>query len=167
MNRVIKFPTSTVYLHLNLLYLKFVRLSLILLLGMWGCLTEPDCFDTSTNLATFTFYDTEDEVRVVEIDSIAISGVNGFLIPDDNTFSSISLPVDPAETDVIITFYFGADAETVSFTYQLQTEVISEDCGALAYITDLNLTDSSFENITILNNRLATNAGTNVKITLE
>lgn len=147
--------------------MKFVRLSLILLLGLWGCLTEPDCFDTSTNQATFAFYDADDDLRVVKIDSIAISGVEGFLIPDDNTFSSISLPVDPAETDVIITFYFGADTETVSLTYQLQTEVISEDCGALAYITDLNLTDSSFENITILNTRLATNAGTNVKIILE
>lgn len=140
---------------------------MILLLGLWGCLTEPDCFDTSTNQATFAFYDADDDLRVVKIDSIAISGVEGFLIPDDNTFSSISLPVDPAETDVIITFYFGADTETVSLTYQLQTEVISEDCGALAYITDLNLTDSSFENITILNTRLATNAGTNVKIILE
>lgn len=140
---------------------------LILLLGLWGCLTEPDCFDTSTNLATFAFYDVDDDLRVVEIDSIAISGVMGFLIPDDNTFSSISLPVDPAETDVIITFYFGANAETVSLNYRLQTEVISEDCGALAYITDLNLAESTFENITILNNRLATNAGINVKITLE
>ena len=147
--------------------MKFVRLSFILLLGLWGCLTEPDCFDTSINLVTFSFYDAEDELMVVEIDSIAISGVEGFLIPDDNTFSSISLPVDPAETDVIITFYFGADTETVSLIYRLKTEVVSEDCGALAYITDLNLTDSSFENITLVNNRLATNAGINVKITLE
>jgi len=147
--------------------LKFVRLSWILLLGLWGCLTEPDCFNTSTNLATFAFYDSEDDLIEVEIDSIAISGVNGFLIPDDNTFTAILLPLNPAETDVTLTFYLGAAAETISLNYRLQTEVVSEDCGALAYITDLNLTDSSFENISILNNRLATNAGTNIKITLE
>jgi len=138
-----------------------------LLLGLWGCLTEPDCFNTSTNLATFAFYDSEDDLIEVEIDSIAISGVNGFLIPDDNTFTAILLPLNPAETDVTLTFYLGAAAETISLNYRLQTEVVSEDCGALAYITDLNLTDSSFENISILNNRLATNAGTNIKITLE
>lgn len=147
--------------------MKIVRLLLFLLLGLWGCLTEPDCFDTTTNLATFAFYDAQDKTVEVEIDSIAISGVNGFLIPDDNTFSAISLPLNPAQTTVTITFYFGDVPETVSLNYRVQTEVVSEDCGALAYLTDLSLTDSSFENITILNTRLATNAGINVKISVQ
>lgn len=167
MPEVIEFPASTVYLHLNLVYLKFVRLSLILMLGLWGCLTEPDCFDTSTNRVAFGFFNTANSPVDVEIDSIAISGFPQLIIPTPKTLRQIALPLSPAETDVTITFYFGAEAETVSLTYRLQTEVISEDCGALAYLTDLNLTDSSFENITILNNRLATNAGTNVKITVE
>ncbi|QLH33567.1 MAG: hypothetical protein HWD62_15115 [Cyclobacteriaceae bacterium] len=54
--------------------MKFVRLLCILLLGLWGCLTEPDCFDTSTNLVTFAFYDADDELVEVEIDSLTISG---------------------------------------------------------------------------------------------
>jgi hypothetical protein len=148
-------------------FLKIVRLLVFLLLGLWGCLTEPDCFDTSTNQATFAFYDAQDKTVEVEVDSIAISGVNGFLIPDDNTFSAIALPLNPAQTAVTITFYFGDVPETLSLGYRVQTEVISENCGALAYLTDLSLTHSSFENITILNNRLATNAGINVKIFVE
>lgn len=147
--------------------MKFVRLSWILLLGLWGCLTEPDCFDTSTNLVTFAFYDADDELVDVEMDSLTISGVEGFLIPEDNTFSTFSLPVNPAETEVIFTFYFDTEVETIALNYQSQTEVISEDCGALTYITDLNLLSSSYENITLLNNRLATNAGNNVKIILD
>ncbi|MCW5912743.1 MAG: hypothetical protein KIT62_16860 [Cyclobacteriaceae bacterium] len=147
--------------------LKLVRLLLILLLGLWGCLTEPDCFDTSTNRVTFAFYNAQDKATQVEVDSIAISGVAGFLIPENNTFSAISLPLNPAETAATVTFYFGDAPETVSLSYRLQTEVVSEDCGALAYLTDLSLADSSFETITILNKRLATNAGTNVKIFVE
>lgn len=147
--------------------MKFVRLLCILLLGLWGCLTEPDCFDTSTNLVTFAFYDADDELVEVEIDSLTISGVEGILIPEDTIVSSISLPVNPTEIQIAITFYFGAVAETISFNYRLQTEVVSKNCGALAYITDLTLVDSSFENITVLNNKLATNAGTNVKIIVE
>lgn len=151
----------------NLKYLKFVRLSFILLLGLWGCLTEPDCFDTSTNRVAFGFYNAANSPVDVEIDSIAISGLPQLLIPTPKTLRQIALPINPAETDVTITLYFGNVPQTVSLRYQLQTEVVSQDCGALAYIADLNVTESTFENITILNNRLATNAGINVKITLE
>ncbi len=147
--------------------MKIVRLSLILLLGLWGCLTEPDCFDTSTNLVTFSFYNAANSLADVQVDSIAISGLPQLLIPNPQTFRQISLPINPAQPGVTITFYFDDVPQTVSLSYQVKTEVVSQDCGALAYVTDLNLTDSSFENITVLNNRLATNAGTNVKIVIQ
>lgn len=139
---------------------------MILLLGLWGCLTEPDCFDTTTNYVAMGFYDADDETINVLVDSIAVTGLQGYLIPEDS-LNEFELPIDPSEIQSGITFYMGEEIHTLNLAYRIETQVISEDCGALAYIMDLKLTDSSFENITILNNRLATNAGINVKITLE
>ncbi|MBX2915258.1 MAG: hypothetical protein KF856_08320 [Cyclobacteriaceae bacterium] len=147
--------------------MKFVRLSLILLLGLWGCLTEPDCFDTSANLCTFAFFNASNNPADVQVDSIAISGLPQLLIPTPTTFRQIALPFNPAEPGVTVTFYFGNVPQTVSLRYQLKTEVVSQDCGALAYISDLSLVDSSFDNITVLNKQLATNAGTNVKVVIQ
>jgi hypothetical protein len=140
---------------------------LFLLFGLWGCLTEPDCFDTSTNLVAIGFFDEDDKARDVEVDSLKISGIEGFIILEDTIFNSIVLPVNPVETEVVYTLYFGAKPETIALRYESETDVVSQDCGALTYLTDLSLTGSSFETITVLSNRLATNAGINVKVSLE
>jgi hypothetical protein len=139
---------------------------LFLLLGLWGCLTEPDCFDTSTNYVSFGFYDTEDETVNVLVDSIAIDGIDGYLIPEDS-LDLFQLPVDPAMSEAHITFYIDNEIETIELVYGLENQVVSEDCGALSYLVNLQLGETTFEEVTIVNNRVATNGGINVKIRME
>ncbi|MBX2899611.1 MAG: hypothetical protein KF775_08170 [Cyclobacteriaceae bacterium] len=146
--------------------MKIVRFCWILVAGLWGCLSGPDCFDTSTSKVTMGFYNTSGTLVTVAVDSIAISGLNAYLIPETG-LQTFQLPLNPQATEVLITFYMGTQMHTLALTYQVETQVVSKDCGALAYLNDLQLTTTTFAQVTISNPRLTTNGGINVKIRME
>jgi hypothetical protein len=138
----------------------------ILLIGLWGCLTEPDCFDTTTNSVGLGFYDEDDETVNVLVDSIGITGLTSYLIPEDS-LSTFQLPIDPAQNSAEITFFLGNQTERLLLSYDQEIQVVSDNCGTLTYFINLQLVETTFDTVTIANPRLSTNAGINVKISLE
>lgn len=131
-----------------------------------GCLNEPDCIITSTNLVKINFKKDSKTAREITFAQINVSGLtNDFYAGQKET--SVQLPVDPEATESTFTFYFEGRIETLHLTYSKQSQVISVACGAFTNYSGLTVTESSFELFNIINTQLLINATTNIEIFVE
>jgi len=146
--------------------LKFVRF-IPLFFVFAGCLNEPDCLITSTNLVKISFKKSNNSARKILFNEITISGLDNDKKYQTDSVTSIQLPVTPAEGDITFTFSFESRVETLRLKYDTQTEIISPECGAFVNYINLDVADTSFEVVEILNNRLTLNAPVNVQIRVD
>ena len=139
---------------------------IILFFLLAGCLNEPDCIITSTNLVKISFKKDSKTVREITFDKINVSGLTkDFYIKQKVT--SVQLPVDPVEIESTFTFYFEGRTETMLLTYSKKAEVISASCGAFTNYSDLLVSESSFDSLRITNNQLLINATSNLEVFIE
>jgi hypothetical protein len=144
---------------------RIVQFILLFFLGA-GCLNEPDCIITSTNLVKINFKKDSKTAREITFDKINVSGLtNDFYIGQKVTF--VQLPVDPEAMESTFTFYFEGRIETLHLTYSKQSEVISASCGAFTNYSGLKVPESSFELFNITNTQLLINAASNLEIFVE
>jgi hypothetical protein len=131
-----------------------------------GCLNEPDCIITSTNLVKINFKKDSKTTRPIVVTKINVSGVTKDFYTGE-TVSSVQLPVNPDADESTFTFVFEGRTETLQLSYTKTTKVISLDCGAFTNYGDLAISESTFELYKITNNQLLINATTNLDIFLE
>ncbi len=139
-------------------------LSLIFLLT--GCLNEPDCVITSTNLVKINFKKDSKTSREITFTKINVSGLTKDFYAQEKV-TSVQLPVNPDETEATFTFYFEDRTETMQLTYTRKSEVISVTCGAYTNYAGLTVTESSFELFNVTNTQLLINATSNIEVFVE
>jgi len=139
-------------------------LSLIFLLT--GCLNEPDCVITSTNLVKINFKKDSKTSREITFTRINVSGLTKDFYAQEKV-TSVQLPVNPDETEATFTFYFEDRTETMQLTYTRKSEVISVTCGAYTNYAGLTVTASSFELFNVTNTQLLINATSNIEVFVE
>jgi len=139
-------------------------LSLIFLLT--GCLNEPDCVITSTNLVKINFKKDSKTSREITFTRINVSGLTKDFYAQEKV-TSVQLPVNPDETEATFTFYFEDRTETMQLTYTRKSEVISVTCGAYTNYAGLTVTESSFELFNVTNTQLLINATSNIEVFVE
>jgi hypothetical protein len=131
-----------------------------------GCLNEPDCIITSTNLVKISFKKDSKTAREITFDKINVSGLTKDFYVEQKV-TSVQLPVDPVEIESTFTFYFEGRTETMLLTYSKKAEVISASCGAFTNYSDLFVSESSFDSLRITNNQLLINATSNLEVFIE
>lgn len=135
-----------------------------------GCLNEPDCIITSTNLVKIYFKKDSKTPWEITFSKINVSGLTKDFYAGQKV-SFVELPVNPGDVESTFTFYFEKRVETIHLTYTKQTQVISASCGAFTNYSNLEVTDpyTTFElnNIKIINNQLLLNATSNLEIYLD
>jgi antitoxin component YwqK of YwqJK toxin-antitoxin module len=131
-----------------------------------GCLNEPDCIITSTNLVKINFKKDSKTQRQILFTKINVSGSTKDFYAGENV-SYVELPVKPDDTEATFTFYFEGRTETMLLTYTRKSEVISASCGAFTNYSDLTMTETSFDLYNIINNQLLINAPGNLEVFVE
>ncbi len=152
-------------------------LPLIFILMLSGCLTEPDCVVTATNLVKVSFKSpTGDTTRTIRVVSVNISGTDKVVAGD--SVSNMLLPVNPGDTQTEFTIFYKhkiggkyvTTSGSVTLSYQrLNVVVGAETCGSFAYFNNLAIVDYSFTTEPrILNPQLTTSnaVATNLEIRL-
>ncbi len=140
--------------------------SIMLFFLLSGCLNEPDCIITSSNLVKIYFKKDSKTAREITFNKINVSGLTkDFYV--EKKVTSVELPVDPEDIKSTFTFYFEGRTETILLTYSKQAEVISAPCGAFTNYSDLFVSESSFDSLRITNNQLLINATSNLEIFIE
>lgn len=144
--------------------LKFVPfISLFVILA--GCLNEPDCVITSSNLTKIAFVKGKD-ARPITFDQIRVSGLDTVYYQNAKV-SSVQLPVNPAATEITFTFTFEGRTETLKLGYITRVEVISDSCGAFTNYGNLEIIETTFTDLEIVLNQLSINATVNVQISVD
>lgn len=143
-----------------------IVLIILLIFLFTGCLNEPDCIITSTNLVKINFKKDSKTAREITFTKINVSG-----LPDDLygglKVSSVQLPVPPGDNESTFIFYFENRIDTIHVTYSKQAEVTSKSCGAYTNYSDLFVADFSFDSLRITNNRLLIHATSNLEVFLN
>jgi hypothetical protein len=142
-----------------------VRIVLIasLIFLLTGCLNEPDCIITSTNLVKINFKIDSKTARLIDFTKINVSGLQKDFYTGAPV-SSVQLPVSPDDNEATFTFEFEGRIETMHLTYTRHSGVISPSCGAFTNYSDLSVSESSFELFTITNKQLLINAASNLDV---
>ena len=131
-----------------------------------GCLNEPDCIITSTNLVKISFKKDSKTAREITFTKINVTGLaNDFYVQQKAT--SVQLPVQPEDTKSTFTFYFEGRTETMLLTYSKQAAVISASCGAFTNYSDLFVAQTTFDSLKITNKQLLINATSNLEVFIE
>lgn len=139
---------------------------IVLFFLLTGCLNEPDCIITSTNLVKISFKKDSKTAREITFTKINVSGLaKDFYV--EQKVTSVQLPVQPEETRSTFTFYFEGRTETMQLTYSKQAEVISAYCGAFTNYSDLFVAETTFDSLRITNKQLLINATSNLEIYIE
>jgi len=144
--------------------LKFVRFVSLFLITV-GCLNEPDCLITSTNLTKISFVNGKN-VREIKFDEIRVSGLDKIYY-EDAKVSSVQLPLNPEMTEITFTFTFEGRVETLHLRYNTTVQIISDKCGAFTNYVDLEIIESSFTDTQVVANQLSTNATVNIQISVD
>ena len=144
--------------------LKFVRFLSLLLITV-GCLNEPDCLITSTNLTKISFVNGKN-VREIKFDEIRVSGLDKIYY-EDAKVSSVQLPLNPEMTEITFTFTFEGRVETLHLRYTTTVQIISDKCGAFTNYSDLEIIESSFTDTQVVANQLSTNATVNIQLSVD
>jgi hypothetical protein len=144
--------------------LKFVRfIGLFFLLT--GCLSQPDCLITSTNLVKITFK-SGNNIRLVAFDEIKVSGLDK-LYYQNEAVSAVQLPVNPEASEMTFTFKFEGREETLTVGYETSVQIVSVDCGAFTNYVNLSVINSTFTDPQVLVNQLSTHATVNIQISVD
>lgn len=131
-----------------------------------GCLNEPDCIITSTNLVKIYFKKDSKTPREITFTKINVSGLTKDFYAGQKV-SYVELPVNPEDIESTFTFYFEGRVEKVHLTYTKQSQVISASCGAFTNYSNLSVPDTSFELFKITINQLLIDATSNLEIYLD
>jgi hypothetical protein len=133
-----------------------------------SCFDQGDCLITSTNivmidLETLAGVPRETTfLRVLRADSTVH-------FPDyENTFSPITtlaLPLDPDKNQSSFNFYTSDSVEYhLTLGYSTYSRVISTDCGAFLYFTDLSVVKSTFDSTRVTSPQLLLGVTENLKV---
>lgn len=131
-----------------------------------SCLHEPDCISTATNLMRISLRMADvDSARTILFSSVTASGTDTVFYENDS-ISSLSLPVNPGTAQTIFKFYYDLEVDSMVVAYTRKTVVISPGCGAFNYFQELSIISTSFPTVTVLNPQLSTSGSANIEIKL-
>jgi Family of unknown function (DUF6452) len=136
---------------------KIMLLIMLVVLGT-SCFDEPDCVILNTSSIKIDFKQnklnrTTNRTSVADtalsFNAIKISGLDKNFNKQDTTASSLTLPIDPNQTTMIFTFVrntpnSGKTTESITFTYDVETRVISTKCGAYPFYLNLQIQESTY-----------------------
>jgi hypothetical protein len=149
-------------------------LSVIIILLVSACLSQPDCLVTATNDVKISLKRTDsDSVNTVKFLIVRVSGTDT-LFYKNHIESVLTLPVNPGILKTTFVFEYKSKPDTsivkkdsVTLTYATQYFVVSPECGGYAYFSNLAVSSTSFVNVPkVVNPQLSTSATSNLEIKL-
>lgn len=142
----------------------------VLIIGLGlilSCGDIPTCLDTETNLIKVKFIDADGNAKDIFITKLsAIGNENGFPEFDNDTLSSISLPLNPGALTTTFIFEQTTGTDSIGLSYTVVAILISPECGLDAAFDNMDTTFTSFDKLEILQSIIHEDIITNIEITL-
>ena len=135
-------------------FLSFIALS---------CLDQPDCFQLNNDTIVVNFKVIGFGSDILDFTGISISGSNSVLA-GDSVATRVALPLNPLSTHIDYTFTTAKGDSIIRLDYERQVQFVSADCGERYVFSHLNVTESSFDSINVVNGTPTTVPSSNIDI---
>jgi len=145
--------------------LRFIAFILLITLAS-SCYEVPDCLINNTNLMKVALKSKTDGSAIsVAFSSIYIVNLNAIAYENQEA-GNLQLPVDPNSTETTFIFNYASGTDTLVVKYRNETRLINPDCGAFLYQKDLDVAETDFYEVRVINNILLKDVTTNLEILL-
>lgn len=137
---------------------KTFYLCLLIPLAFLASCNDPDCIRVGGDQIRMNFYDLETgEASLIRINNLQVLGADSILFDGVPDVTTLILPINPAADS--ITAYFDTELgnDTLIIAYSSVARLISEDCGAEAVFSGINIVRSDFDSIRVINSSAAIN----------
>jgi Family of unknown function (DUF6452) len=158
---------------------RILLFALLLLFGA-SCFNEPDCIVTATTSIKIDFKQTTTNKTTllksivdstVIFSSVYVYGIDTGAYIQNKKSSSVTLPINPEKKSMKYVFNIQSTTgaitrkDSLEFSFDSESRVISQKCGAYTYFLNLKVTDTNLESTKykLTNNRLLKNT-TNVQV---
>jgi hypothetical protein len=127
------------------------------LLAFFGC-DDPDCISTAGEAVKIGFYSyPKDSARKVRVNRLQLAGSDIVLIATSADLSSVTLPLNPADTTITVIFDTEFGVDTVQIGYSVVSRIITENCGVEILYTNIKSLRSDFDSIRVVNSNVQIN----------
>lgn len=131
-----------------------------------SCGDEPTCVDTDTSIIKIDFLDEDGKAKNIIINSLsAIGNEDGFPEFNNDTTSSISLPLNPGAPNTTFILYQPTKTDTIGLAYDVVAKLISPECGLDASFSKLDTSFTTFTKLVIIESIIDEAVTTNIEIT--
>ncbi|MBL3657066.1 DUF6452 family protein [Fulvivirga sediminis] len=142
-----------------------IYITLITLLGLSSCLEDPDCNTLSSTTAIVKFYKESDgKADQIRVSSIKAEGFEDESIAKSDLFSSVELPIRTDQNSSTFLFVTEHGESNITFTYDVSTRFISDECGIEYIIRNLEIASTTMDSVVVVNNTLSNSSTEDVKI---
>jgi hypothetical protein len=142
----------------------FIILSGLLVLS--SCGDEPTCVDRDTSLVKIDFVGEDGLEKAIIINSLSAIGENdGFPEYQDDTLSTLILPLNPGARSTTFILNQPTSIDTIGLSYDVVAQLISPECGLDAAFSKLDTTRITFPAAVIISSLINEQIETNIEIT--
>lgn len=145
--------------------MKITKTSLITLVFIavsWiGCRDQPTCIPEQTDLMKIVFVNESGTVTPIEVTQLLIDDLIALV---DTSFSSIAIPLNPADSIINLTFYQPEDTNKLIITYRSTPVVLHPECLLETQFDFLKVDSTSFLYTIIVDPLLSLESTQNVQV---
>jgi len=129
-----------------------------------SCLDEPDCFNLNNNIIGIAFKvlgsSKSDTLGLIGIDlSGSVTDFHATGV-DSSIVTGVTLPLNIYQNQTVITFKGIGGNRTMSLSYRVQSQFVSEECGSKFVLSDLRIAGHDFDSARVINPTPSTNKNT-------
>jgi hypothetical protein len=131
-----------------------------------SCFDEGDCLVTNSNLIRVSLLNFSDKKPAkILFTSVSIQGET-LLYPPNTELTTLVLPVDPGRTEMEYVLEYQGKSDTIRFSYDNFSFVLSPTCGAFPYQQNLVVAETTFgeDKVVITDKSLLRNVAENVRL---
>lgn len=125
-----------------------------------SCYEDPECIELRNDLVGFSFKKLFDgQVDTVGVLGITVSGSDSVFYEFTNVAGSIQVPLDVSLTSQSFLFELLTGTYSMTMDYSSKPQFESVECGPRFVLTDLNVSQHSFDSVQVTNSVAVTSDG--------
>lgn len=140
---------------------------MLIIFSIAGCSEVVDCRRETKTTARISFFKKADGTSLeIAFDTITAIGSDSIFFSSKDTLSIYDLPLDPNVISTTFIFIKASVTDTLNLGYENQFVIIDEDCPPEIAFNNLEILNTSFDSLKIVENRLLIEVENNIKIFL-
>lgn len=140
---------------------------MLIIFSIAGCSEVVDCKrETKTTVRISFFKITDGSSLEIAFDTITAIGTDSIFFTVKDSLSVYDIPLDPNSISTTFIFIKASVTDTLNLGYENQFVIIDQDCAPEIAFNNLEIINTSFDSLKIVERRLLIEVENNIKIFL-